>query len=116
MIVICGYISDIQCRMHMYVRGEAEMNEEQNGNVPITVADIMTERVIYLKEEDTLDTITKGMERYDLRYIPVVSVEGGRERLLGIISHRDLLRIAISSIHAETDGSQNSTRTLQSNL
>jgi CBS domain-containing membrane protein len=77
---------------------EASMNEDRNTEVPITVANIMTERVIYLREEDNLGIISKGMERYNLRHLPVVS----NDKLVGIISHRDLLRLAVSSIEAGT--------------
>ena len=77
---------------------EADMNEKRNMEVPITVANIMTERVIYLREEDNLAIISKGMERYNLRHLPVVS----NDKLKGIISHRDLLRLAVSSIEAGT--------------
>ncbi len=74
------------------------MNTDGEKKVPITVADIMTERVIYLREEDNLTIISEGMQRYHLRHLPVVS----GDRLIGIISHRDLLRLAVSSIEVNT--------------
>ena len=67
-------------------------------DVPITVREIMTQRVIYLREEDTLAIIAKGMQRYNLRHLPVVE----NDRLLGIVSHRDLLALAVSSLERIT--------------
>jgi CBS domain-containing membrane protein len=72
--------------------------ETVEQSVPITVREIMTERVIYLREEDTLDIIAKGMERYNLRHLPVVE----DDVLLGIVSHRDLLSLAVSSLEQLT--------------
>ncbi|MCP4600446.1 MAG: CBS domain-containing protein [Proteobacteria bacterium] len=74
------------------------MNTDREREVTNTVADIMTERVIYVREEDNLTIISKGMERYNLRHLPVVS----NDKLLGLISHRDLLRLAVSSIETDT--------------
>jgi CBS domain-containing membrane protein len=55
-----------------------------------TVEDIMTQRVIFVHEEDSMETIRDGMEAYGLRHIPVV--EGGK--VVGLLSHRDLLRLS----------------------
>ena len=54
-----------------------------------TVADIMTRRVIYLREEDNLSRIVEGMEHFGLRHLPVLD----GDRLVGMITHRDMLRI-----------------------
>ncbi len=62
------------------------------------VSEIMTQRVIFLREEDNLELIAKGMERYSLRHLPVVS-DG---KLVGLVTHRDLLSIAVSSLVIET--------------
>ena len=48
--------------------------------------------------EDNLELISRGMDRYNLRHLPVVS----DEKLVGLITHRDLLRIAVSSLVVET--------------
>ncbi|MCP4678959.1 MAG: CBS domain-containing protein [Deltaproteobacteria bacterium] len=77
---------------------EADMTTDEEKKVTITVADIMTKRVIYLREEDNLTIISKGMERYNLRHLPVVS----DDKLMGIVTHRDLLRLAVSSIETST--------------
>ncbi len=74
------------------------MTTDEEQNVAITVADIMTRRVIYLREEDNLTIISKGMERYNLRHLPVVS----DDKLMGIVTHRDLLRLALSSLETST--------------
>jgi CBS domain-containing protein len=54
-----------------------------------TVADIMTRRVIYLREEDNLSRIVEGMEHFGLRHLPVLD----GDRLVGMITHRDMLKI-----------------------
>lgn len=59
---------------------------------PKVVADIMIRNVITLYEEENLELLMEGMERYGLRHLPVV--DGGK--LVGLVSHRDLLRAAVS--------------------
>lgn len=61
-----------------------------------TVGDIMTRRVLVLNEEDNLERIEEGMQRYGLRHLPVVD-DG---KLVGIVSHRDLLRVSVSALEA----------------
>lgn len=61
---------------------------------PKVVADIMTKDVLYLTEEDNLSQIKDTMERFSLRHLPVVD---GR-RLVGLVTHRDLLRVAVSEL------------------
>jgi CBS domain-containing protein len=58
------------------------------------VADIMTREVITLNEEDNLTDLARGMDEYHLRHVPVVS----GTKLVGLISHRDLLRISVSAL------------------
>ena len=60
-------------------------------SIPTTVADIMTRKVIYLREEDNLSHIQQGMERFNLRHFPVLD----GDRIVGLITHRDILRIAV---------------------
>ena len=64
---------------------------------PEKVTDIMTKRVIVLREEDNLARLSEGMERYHLRHLPVTS----DDRLVGLITHRDLLRLTVSSLMAD---------------
>jgi CBS domain-containing membrane protein len=67
-----------------------------------TVADIMSTRVIFLREEDNLAKISEGMDRYNFRHLPVLS----DDKLVGLVSHRDLLSIAVSSLYAKTPQGQ----------
>lgn len=59
-----------------------------------TVADIMTEHVVTVSEEDSLDVVTQNLDRFRFRHIPVVD---GR-RVVGVVSERDLLRFAVSAL------------------
>ncbi|MCP4602347.1 MAG: CBS domain-containing protein [Proteobacteria bacterium] len=76
-----------------------------------TVEDIMVKRVIYLREEDNLSIIAKGMDRYNLRHLPVVT----DDKLIGLVSHRDLLRLAVSSQLANTPEGQSRQKRLNEN-
>ena len=58
-----------------------------------TVADIMTRRVIFLREEDNLSRIVEGMEHFGLRHLPVLD----GDRLVGMVTHRDMLKILTSA-------------------
>ncbi len=97
---VYGIIDSIAAlREHQLCAGmENVMNENSVDEGNRTVADIMTARVIFIREEDNLTSISKGMDRYHLRHLPVVS-EG---KLMGIVSHRDLLRLAVGSFEADT--------------
>ncbi len=59
-----------------------------------TVADIMTEHVVTVSEEDSLDTVTQSLDRFRFRHIPVLD---GRV-VVGVITERDLLRYAVSAL------------------
>jgi CBS domain-containing protein len=74
------------------------MGEDKGTDIPITIGDIMTTNVIFLNEDDNLTRIAQGMGRYNLRHLPVVA----GDQLVGIVSHRDVLRVAVSSLEAET--------------
>jgi CBS domain-containing protein len=64
--------------------------------MPKTVGEIMTRKVLVLNEEDNLERLEEGMERYGLRHLPVVD-DG---KLVGIVSHRDLLRVSVSTLES----------------
>ncbi|MFO0645748.1 MAG: CBS domain-containing protein [Polyangiales bacterium] len=64
-----------------------------------TVADIMTRNVVVLSEEDNLGLIEAGMERYHFRHIPVVD----GDRVVGILSDRDLARLSSSPLEHPRD-------------
>ena len=61
---------------------------------PQFVRDVMTREVVTLYEEDNLVGVEEGMLRYRFRHLPVVD-DG---RLVGLVTHRDLLRLAASSL------------------
>lgn len=75
-----------------------------------TVADVMSTNVIVLHEEDNLSTIASDMDRLHLRHLPVVD---GR-KLVGMLTHRDLLRFAASSLDV-TAAARAKDSTLQQN-
>ena len=60
----------------------------------ITVAELMTVGVQGLAPEDTLDRALAMMDKYGYHHIPVL--EG--ERIVGIVSHRDILRALGSTL------------------
>jgi CBS domain-containing protein len=60
--------------------------------LPSKVADIMTSDVIAVHPEDNMRTIRDGMRAFGLRHIPVVD----GDTLVGLLSHRDMLRFADS--------------------
>ena len=64
----------------------------------------MTRQVATLFEEDNLDGIERGMASHRFRHLPVVD-DG---RLVGLVTHRDLLRAASSSF--EMGGEQRTAR------
>jgi CBS domain-containing protein len=68
--------------------------QEERMKDPKLVADIMTREVITLNEEDNLADLEYGMTRERIRHLPVVD---GR-KLVGLITHRDLLRAAASKL------------------
>ncbi len=70
-----------------------------------TVAMLMTDAVVTLREEDNLLRLLEGMETLQIRHLPVVD-EG---MLVGMVSQRDVLRLLrsdldpASSTRAETE-------------
>jgi acetoin utilization protein AcuB len=54
-----------------------------------TVKDIMTEQVVSLQEQDNLGKVMNAMQNGKFRHVPVVDKH---EKLVGIISDRDVLR------------------------
>ncbi|MBE7478759.1 MAG: CBS domain-containing protein [Polyangiaceae bacterium] len=61
---------------------------------PRVVRDIMTAKVVYMLEEENLERIGKGMERFKFRHLPVVDAG----KLVGIVSQRDYLRASVSDL------------------
>ena len=58
----------------------------------ISVRDLMTDRLFTVGPDDDLATVRDLMVEHRIRHIPVVDPEGN---LMGLISHRDLLRHAL---------------------
>ena len=67
------------------------------------VRDLMTTDVISLNEEDNLDLALMEMSLARIRHLPVVR----KERLVGLVTHRDILR-AMCSVFAEIDAAEQS--------
>lgn len=60
---------------------------------PLLVRDLMTENVFTLNAEDDLTTLYDLMDAEHIRHIPVIDQE---KELVGLVTHRDLLRSALS--------------------
>jgi CBS domain-containing protein len=58
---------------------------------PRTVGEIMSGTLVVLDEDETLHDLAENMERFSLRHLPVIA----GERLVGLITHRDVLRAAV---------------------
>ena len=59
------------------------------------VREIMTRNVFSLKETHKLDLVEDVMNFQRIRHIPVVD---DQERVVGLVTHRDLLKISISTL------------------
>jgi CBS domain-containing membrane protein len=68
-----------------------------------TVADAMTRKVLTVEEDDTLGNLSRAMQRFRVRHLPVTD---GGGRLLGLITHADLLAAA-SSIFSDRQEDRN---------
>lgn len=55
----------------------------------IRVVDIMTENVIVLRPEDTMDVVQDIFRKHNIHHLPVVE----RGRVIGMISHSDYLKL-----------------------
>lgn len=63
---------------------------------PTKAGDIMKREVITIMEQDNLLSIEEGMERFGMRHLPVVD----GEKLVGLVTHRDILRVTRSSLRS----------------
>jgi CBS domain-containing membrane protein len=61
----------------------------------LTVAEIMTREPYTLEPDDTLATARELLAEHHIRHIPIVSPEGS---LIGLVSQRDILAAADSSV------------------
>jgi CBS domain-containing protein len=64
------------------------------SSIPTTVAELMTRKVITCNENDTLAKLEEGMLAFRVRHLPVVD----GDRLVGLVSHRDLARATPSPL------------------
>ncbi len=76
------------------------MDVELPGSV--SVGDVMSRKVRSVTPETTLADVAVAMSRYHLRSIPVVSDEG---QVLGMVSSRDLLQVALPHYLRQVTGS-----------
>src|SRR5512134_193926 len=60
---------------------------------PKTVADVMTRRLVTVREDDVIANIDDAMHRLRVRHMPVIDEKG---TLVGLLSHPDLLHAAAS--------------------
>lgn len=60
---------------------------------PRTVGEVMTRKIVTVTEQDALEKIEEGMNRLRFRHLPVVDRRG---KLVGLLSHRDLLHASPS--------------------
>jgi CBS domain-containing protein len=58
----------------------------------LRVRDLMTERVLTVGPGDTVDKIYDAMTQHSIRHLAVIDGDGD---LVGVVSHRDLLRHAL---------------------
>lgn len=58
----------------------------------LQVRDLMTERPCVIGPDDDLATVRDLMYERHVRHLPVVNAEG---ELVGLVSHRDLLRLSV---------------------
>jgi CBS domain-containing membrane protein len=63
---------------------------------PTKASDIMKREVITVMEQDNLLSIEEGMERFGMRHLPVVD----GDKLVGLVTHRDILRVTRSSLRS----------------
>jgi CBS domain-containing membrane protein len=64
----------------------------QPADAELRVEDLMAERVFSVRPDDDLATVRDLMDDHHIRHVPVVDDE---ENLVGLVSHRDLLRSAL---------------------
>lgn len=61
---------------------------------PLKVADLMTEKVVFCRENELLETAYDSMSENSIRHIPVVD---SQQELIGILSQRDIVGAALFS-------------------
>jgi acetoin utilization protein AcuB len=61
-------------------------------DMPDTVGELMTRKVVTVSESDTIEQADIGMSRFHLRHLPVVS----GDKLIGLVTRSDLLHASSS--------------------
>ncbi len=79
------------------------MKKEDLDGEP-TVKDIMTTNVFTLYEDDNLRVLSELMNWRNIRHIPVVDQEN---HLVGLMTHRDFLKIALSNLSGISESEAN---------
>ena len=59
-----------------------------------TVSEIMTREVVTLLEEDNLQNVALGLERFRFHHLPVVD----ERKVVGMLSQRDILRATVAGV------------------
>jgi predicted transcriptional regulator len=68
---------------------------QQAGREVLLVKDLMTSDLFTLYSEDSLKIAEEIMQWRNIRHIPIINYE---DELVGIITHRDILKHSISSL------------------
>jgi CBS domain-containing membrane protein len=69
----------------------------------LTVGDLMTTQIFTLLASDTLYTARQIMEMARVRHVPIVDTE---DNFIGLITHRDMLSMAVSKLSDIDDDTQ----------
>jgi CBS domain-containing protein len=88
---ICSKLEGTEQRRHFVdlLSGNSDEVIPALSTVLRTVGDIMTERIACLDEEDSLAKVLEVMHKVKIRHVPIVNAQ---QKLVGIISDRDVLR------------------------
>lgn len=79
------------------------MTKKHEDDRVMRVEDVMTREVVTVLEEESVAGIEEGMERFRFHHLPVVD----GTKLVGLLTHRDLLRIGSSPLEG---GAEERTR------
>ena len=74
-----------------------------------TVGEVMSREVVTLNEEDNLEMVAAGLERFRFHHLPVVD---GR-KLVGMVSQRDMLRATVAGMDTSAVARQREKRFLE---
>ncbi len=75
-----------------------------------TVGEVMSHEVVTLNEEDNLEMVAAGLERFRFHHLPVVD---GR-KLVGMVSQRDMLRATVAGMDTSAVARNREKRFLES--